>query len=290
MTNYNLDISMYSFNEILNLFNVTNDIKLEDLRKAKLKVLSFHPDKNRNKYPIDFYFFYRKAFEIILNYYQEKSKVNKQIIDVEYNPYDENTNLNKKTNEIIKQKIKEEKNFNKNFNELFDKLKVVKDTENNWFVKEEPVFQIPENVNKGNMNSIFNNIKKQQNTSVVNYSGVQELYRNVGSNIYENSETYISCDIFDKLKYDDIKKVHRDQTVISTSEDDYKPIYSSIEHYNVLKEDINPLEKHKSEYLLQQKDKIYNDKIANLRHQSILKTAEYEEKNKLILSKFLHLK
>jgi hypothetical protein len=281
---------MYSFNEILNLFNVTNDIKLEDLRKAKLKVLSFHPDKNRNKYPIDFYFFYRKAFEIILNYYQEKSKVNKQIIDVEYNPYDENTNLNKKTNEIIKQKIKEEKNFNKNFNELFDKLKVVKDTENNWFVKEEPVFQIPENVNKGNMNSIFNNIKKQQNTSVVNYSGVQELYRNVGSNIYENSETYISCDIFDKLKYDDIKKVHRDQTVISTSEDDYKPIYSSIEHYNVLKEDINPLEKHKSEYLLQQKDKIYNDKIANLRHQSILKTAEYEEKNKLILSKFLHLK
>ena len=305
---YNLDISMYSFKEILELFNLTYNIKVEDLKKAKLKVLSFHPDKNRGKFPIEFYYFFKKAFEIVLNYYQENNKQNQQINEntTKYNPNIQN-DLNKTTNKIIEKNISQikPKEFNKKFNDLFEQnmTKKHKSDKNNWFSNEheEPIYKIGENVNKSNMNSVFNNIKLQNNNNhIIKYTGVMELTSNSGCNLYDDDEDknecemeYISCDIFNKLKFDDIKKVHRDHTILAVREEDLEniPKYSSIEHYSKTRntQDLNPLEKHKAELLLQQKEKIHNEKMANLRYGSLLKTNEFEQKNKEILSKFLYL-
>ena len=44
---HNLDIHMYSLNEILDLFGLTYDISIEDLKRAKKKVLMSHPDKSK---------------------------------------------------------------------------------------------------------------------------------------------------------------------------------------------------------------------------------------------------
>lgn len=45
--NFNLEIKNYSFKEILKLFEMNDgqDISIEDMKKAKMKVLSMHPDK-----------------------------------------------------------------------------------------------------------------------------------------------------------------------------------------------------------------------------------------------------
>jgi hypothetical protein len=303
---YNLDISMYSFKEVLELFDLTYNIKLEDLRKAKLKVLSFHPDKNKGKFPVEFFYFFKKAFEIVLNYYQENNKQNQLINEntTKYNPNIQN-DLNKTTNKKIEKTINQikPKEFNKKFNDLFEQNMTKKQNtdKNNWFSNEhdEPIYKIGEIVNNSNMNSVFNNIKSQNNNNhIIKYTGVMELTSNTGCNLYdddenENEKEYISCDIFNKLKFDDIKKVHRDQTILAVREQDLDniPKYSSIEHYSKTRntQDLNPLEKHKSELLLQQKEQIHNEKMSNLRYGSLLKTNEYEQKNKEILSKFLYL-
>ena len=70
MSTYNLDINMYSFKDILELFDIKGDVEIEDSKKAKKKVLISHPDKS--KLSFDYFFFYKKAYEII--YYFLKIK------------------------------------------------------------------------------------------------------------------------------------------------------------------------------------------------------------------------
>ena len=43
---HNLDIHMYSLQDLLNLFDLTYDIDVESLKRAKKKVLMKHPDKS----------------------------------------------------------------------------------------------------------------------------------------------------------------------------------------------------------------------------------------------------
>ena len=72
MSTHNLNIHQYSFKELLELFDLSNTISVEDLKRAKKKVLMTHPDKSR--LPSEYFLFYKKAFEIIYSFYENKVK------------------------------------------------------------------------------------------------------------------------------------------------------------------------------------------------------------------------
>ena len=63
---HNLDIHMYSLEELLALFNLSFEITLDDLKKAKKQVLMTHPDKS--KLSPDYFLFYKKAFDVIVKF------------------------------------------------------------------------------------------------------------------------------------------------------------------------------------------------------------------------------
>ena len=71
---HNLNIQMYSFQELLQLFELTvpNEITENDLKRAKLIVLKTHPDKSR--LPPEYFIFYKKAFEIIVEFYNTQQR------------------------------------------------------------------------------------------------------------------------------------------------------------------------------------------------------------------------
>ena len=69
---HNLDIHMYSLTELLDLFGLTHDISMEDLKRAKKKVLMSHPDKS--KLDAKYFLFYKKAFEVIVQFYDNQNK------------------------------------------------------------------------------------------------------------------------------------------------------------------------------------------------------------------------
>ena len=71
-SNHNLDITMYSFKEVLALFDLNDDFNTNDLKRAKHKVLMTHPDKS--KLPAEYFLFYKKAFEIVYHFYEENVK------------------------------------------------------------------------------------------------------------------------------------------------------------------------------------------------------------------------
>jgi len=293
---------MYNLQEILGLFDLTYTITIEDLKRAKKKVLMLHPDKSRLS--PDYFLFYKKAFDIILQLYENNNKQNQTINSetVKYKPL-ENT-LNNAAKNKVKTVIGEmdKSEFNNTFNQLFNDNMVKKpsQTRNDWFSKEEPIYNIDPNVSTKNMGAVLDTIK-QKNAELAKYNGIQELYvnSNSGSRLYDENEdeeaedVYISTDPFSKLKFDDLRKVHKDQTVFAVSERDINKVqqYSSMDHFmrERGKQTLTPLEKQEAEYMLAMKDKQYRERLMQKEYQANLRALENAEKNKTVLSSFLRL-
>ena len=296
---HNLNIHMYKLDELLGLFSLTYNISIEDMKRAKKKVLMTHPDKS--KLSPEYFLFYKKAFDIVLRFYEDQNRQNQSMTDesIKYQPMKTHDVNTKKITSTINDMSKTD--FQHKFNQLFEANMSSKPdpTKNEWFSKDEPIYNIDEKVNSKNMGQVFDKIKDTQ-ASMVRYRGVENLVVNSGSGtrLYDvdddETDEYVSCDPFSKLKYDDLRKVHKDQTVLAVSERDFQKVhqYSSVDHFmrERGKHNLTPLEKAEAETMLSQQDEIYRQRMMQKEYYSKLKTMEYEQKNKTVLGQFLRLK
>ena len=242
--------------------------------------------------------FYKKAFEVVLNFYNDQSKQNAEVRDKDYSPLNNDNEENQKIKSQI-QRANQTK-FSAAFNELFEKnmVKTVDKSKNEWFQNEDPKFETPSNVNPNNMRQVFDNMKQQQ--QVVVHRDVQVLQHSGGTNIYDDdddttNEEYLSCDPFSKLKFDDLRKVHKDQTIFNVSENDLKNVkqYNNVEQFQQARnsQSLNPMEERKAQQQFQQQEKLRREHMMQKQHKSQLQTMEYENKNKSVMaSMFLQLK
>jgi hypothetical protein len=293
---HNLDIGKYSLTELLQLFDLDgNRITENELRKAKRKVLMLHPDKSG--LDSSYFLFYKKAFDLILGMYKETIMVTAPVENVDYIAENiKDTNYQKSFNNVISKMDKNE--FHGKFNELFEThmSKKIDKTKNEWFTSEESIFSLPnEKISQGQMNNEINKIKKIQNENrIINFREVNPTIINNGSNLYDeenNDEDYISSNIFSKLKYDDLRKVHKDETVFSVQETDINNIkmYRNAEEYKKSRSVIEPLEKNASQKMLEEKEKFLFDKMKQKEYESQLQYMEYQKRNKTIMSSFLYI-
>jgi hypothetical protein len=305
-----LDISMYSFKELLGLFDMTYDISPEDIKRAKKKVLMLHPDKSRLS--SEYFLFYKKALDHIFEYYKTTKKsemdianTNTAYISSELNTYDKHT-----TRKIAETVHKMDTSvFNQKFNKIFEDNVVSnkkQPSRNNWFKEEAPVLNLA-NVNTKNVNGAIHQIKTENKQMLLaKYTGIQTLNSGSGTDLYDDmgedsdeespeNSAYITSDPFSKLKFDDLRKVHKDQTIFAVSENDY--VYdpatrSSVDSYARTRgqQNLTPMEKNMAEHLLREKEMEHSKKIAQKQYKSTLETKKYEEMNKNILSGFLRVK
>ena len=117
---HNLNINMYSFKELLELFHLNYEFDLNELKRAKMMVLKMHPDKSRLN--SEYFLFYKKAFDIILEYYKDTQKSSQVVPNTEqiYKPLE--GQIDKNTQKTIASNIKElgVEKFSSTFNQLFD--------------------------------------------------------------------------------------------------------------------------------------------------------------------------
>ena len=297
---HNLNINTYSLDEILNMFDLQYTITIEDLKRAKKKVLMLHPDKS--KMPADYFLFYKKAFDIVCQFYENQNRQNADVSakNTAYVPAKAPASAVQQVSSAIEKMG--ERGFQQKFNELFEQNMAKKpDQERNaWFKNDEPTYEINPNINTKNMGEVLENIK-QKNQGMVKYMGVQTLYAGgqpgPGAGLYDDdedtSDTYVSCDPFSKLKYDDLRKVHKDQTVFAVSESDFAkvPKYASVDQYNRARAETagKPLEKTEAEALLANREREMQEKMMQRQYQASLRTMEYEQKNKNVMASFLYL-
>jgi len=296
---HNLNIHMYKLNEILDLFGLSYDISIEDLKRAKKVVLMTHPDKS-NLSP-DYFLFYKKAFDIIVQFYENQAKQNRPVPKEEMkyqtmnpNGYDKSSS-NKIRNTINEMPTNE---FQSRFNQLFEENMSSKPdvSKNDWFTKDDNIYKVPENVNSKNIGQVFQRFKEENsNTVLAKYRGVEYINTQSGTGYYdeEDNDQYVACDVFSKLKFDDLRKVHKDQTIFAVSENDYQkvPQFSSVDHYvrERSKDPMTPLEKNQAELMLSEQERQYRETMMKKEHAAKLKSMEFEQKNKTVLGNFMRL-
>jgi len=308
---HNLRIENYTFDELLGLFELKSyDITLDQLKTAKKRVLMLHPDKSR--LAPDYFLFYKKAFEIVVQFYESQNRQNQVINEntTKYTPMQTNDH-GKKAGQNIKQVISKipTDTFQNKFNELFEQNGMVARPDpnrNQWFQDEMPVFQdVPEQgqVSAKNMGQVFDTIKQNQSfTMVQQYHGVQEMQSTMGggsASFHDDQEEdaqnhYISSDPFSKLKFDDLRKVHKDQTVFAVSERDFAKVqtYGSVDEFNRARaqHSYDPLAEDKAKQLLAQQEQAYKEAMMRKEYATKLRTKEFEEKNRNVMASFLQLK
>jgi len=308
--NYNLDIRMYSFQEILTLFELpeANNITQEQLKRAKLMVLKTHPDKSR--LPPEYFLFYTAAFKIIVEFYNNQQRTTKEIPTTKMK-YDDNTDGFFEKNPAVLEKINSipSNKFHKVFNDLFDKNQMGKQivNKNEWFSKDENDEMAGIKVaNISAMNKTFEQIKEKQQGMVI-YKGVRELpFSGISaSNLYEdmegdgdgggdgNGNVYIENDPFSKLKFEDIKKVHKNETIFAVGEKDYEkiPKYQSVEQYHTARNmnDISMETEQENLRILKQRETDFQNKMIQKEYLMKKKEIETINKNKSIYSYFLQI-
>jgi hypothetical protein len=303
---------MYKFDEVLGLFNLQNrtEISEEDIKNAKLMVLKMHPDKSR--LPPDYFLFYKKAFDIVYEFYQNQSRITKPVPkeEVKYNSYGRgiDSGLNKAANRQIQTTISkmDSQQFGTVFNELFEKNmlnaeKQHRDQERTkWFRTEDEPPEI--HAGNGTINEKIERIKEQQSHMMLSqYQGVQTLYTGGGGiqsgNVYDDDQddigsTYITSDPFSKLKYDDLRKVHKDQTIFAVSEKKAVIPNHSIDQIQQLRstQDIRPMGKSESIQMMEEQERRYREQMMKKEYAAKLQTMQYEEKAKAVRSHFLQLR
>jgi len=311
---HNLNIQMYSFREILELFQLQHASPLTEdhMKQAKMFVLKMHPDKSR--LPPDYFLFYKKAFDILAEFYVNQRRVTQELPKepIQYQAQGKGIgpSLNKATSKKVQQSVNAmgRDQFQQTFNQLFEQNMLNTEQQqraqerNQWFTEEasDPYA----NIRGGSIHEKMEAVKKQQTSlHLAKYQGVQtlpmaashanDLYDEDDDPRAQSSHNYISTDPFSKLKFDDLRKVHRDQTVFAVGEQDYQQMahYGSVDQYRQARgqQNLDPLGKTDATRLLEEQEKQWRDHMMRREYDAKLRTMAYEEKSKNVISHFLHL-
>jgi len=301
---HNLRIQDYTLDELLGLFDLTSrKITMEQVKTAKKRVLMLHPDKSR--LGPEYFLFYKQALEMLVQIYEQHNKQNQTVTteNTTYRPMDSDSkSIGKQVNQTI-QKMSA-KDFQTKFNTLFEQNQMGKQVDSKqyeWFSKDDTAYQAPENVSASTLGQRMEELKEKQ-SGMIKYRGVQDFdaTRSTTANVFGDEDDedarrdgYISSDPFSKLKFDDLRKVHKDETVLSVSERDFHKMktYQSVDELNRARsgQSIKPLDKSAAEDILQQREIQMRDQMMQREYRSKIQTQDYQEKNKAVLANFLRL-
>jgi hypothetical protein len=232
---------------------------------------------------------------MVVDYYNEKQKVNVAVPhnEIKY----ENATPDKATYKQVGKTMKElgTEKFQEKFNQLFEENMVKKRDEsvNDWFKKNDPLFEFDDIKSTSGLGMAMDSIKAKS-AALTQYKGVENMTSRMGNDLYEDdSNSYVSCDPFGKLKFDDLRKVHKDQTVFAVSERDFEKVqkYSSMDHLQRERgmANLTPIEKTHAEQMLAEKEAAIQKSMLAKKHADHLRSMEYEEKNKSVMSSFFRL-
>jgi hypothetical protein len=291
------DIQQYTFNELLEVFDLPNSITLTEdhLRQIRRQVLSLHPDKNK-KIPVEYYQFFKSAYELIESYYQT-IKRQKAIVPTDKIHYD-TAEISSRPTTINVEHIKTD-DFNRLFEDKIGGIAARAKTDEerdrlSWFRDDDSSQNIYGKVEKTEeIHGHFDQIRDTQKKGLVVYDGEFRplLSFGGGQSFYDEPDKgYITCNPFDKLKYDDISRVHRDQPIITVDKSEFTRASQprNMEQYKKAP-DFQMMDRKSSQKILDDRATQFEKQILEKRHimeQTIVKN---EQLNGEILAQFMLL-
>jgi hypothetical protein len=284
---YDLDISQYSFTELLGLFDLESEqVTMDDLQRAKRKVFLMHPDKSR--LPAEYFLFYKKAYDIVLNMFENIQKVAKSVPhneDIVYKQDQTNKHFQKNLQQLSPE------TFQQTFHSLYEKhMSQAPSKKNDWF-REEAAYEDPGRIHSADQIGEAMERMKQNETqrNMVVHKDVALLTSSRGANVYdEDEDDYVVCDPFSKLKYDDLRKVHKDQTIFhAIRENDIQniPVYASVDHYKRVRAENEHVIRKTPSGSISEEEWVQFHRTQNKREEEILRQKQYQSQLKQIQMK-----
>lgn len=297
---HNLDIRQYALDEIYALFEVKREtVSIEDLKKAKHRVLMTHPDKSGM--PPDYFIFYKKALEVLATDYAELHRVeqsNNRMRELQQNNYEYTHGGGEDEARLraVAEKTTAGDKFARDFNLIFEEQmqQKVDDSRNDWFRDDRAAYDTSK-IGKNNISQGIDEVKRQQRALAHYTGGVREMTHHMGTQLYEDQGTdqHISTDLFAKLRFEDLRRVHKDETVFQVSESDYlnQPTYKNVEEYGRVRssQQFDQITKEQSERILQQKERERVARIQQFQRQAYEQGLENERKQEAVKAMFLRL-
>lgn len=259
MSDLDLNINNYSLQDLLNLFNISdNNLNEDNMKQSKQIVLKMHPDKSR----LDpkFFIFFKQAYTRLFEVYEFQNKSENRTESKYVQSHQQNNNDFTQENAKILNDLYKKRNFTENkkefnswFNENFEKSRLEDPNERgygDWMKSNDGIISVNENVSMSNMNSVFEQ-KKKQVQAVTLYNGIQDSMSSLkgGGTLLEDSDNF-SGDF-----YTDLKQAYS-ETVIPVTLDDYDamPKYNNISQYKMHRDsvDITPINKEEGMRILEQ--------------------------------------
>jgi len=305
--NHNLDISTYSLVELLDLFDLTRRPTMEDMMRAKRKMLMVHPDKSR--LPPHYFLFYQKAYNMVVQYYNQLNRESQPVVNRDYEAPEA----------AHAAQVQAQPRFdNTRFNDLFENnggvdraRQEAKQQRFGWFsqaeqapdVREEIILKTQQEVKAAkHLNDAFETIRPRVVSSLVVRQEVRPLTSTSGAVSYFDEEQdeeeeagYISAEIFSKLKFDDIRRVHKDETILPVGESDFSKVqtFASVEEYQKHRGAVSGqdgfMKKAEAEAWLQQQEANKQHVYENRWAKSQQRIDQQEEQNQRLLSQFMLL-
>ena len=300
---HDLDIRQYTLDEIYALFGYKREtVTIDALKKAKHRVLMTHPDKSGM--PPDYFIFYKKALEALVTDYAEMHRVEQseqQMKRLEKNGYEyaHGGGEEEMRMRVVAENAAKGDKFAKDFNRIFEEQmqQKIDDSRNDWFRDNQAIYDTS-HVSKNNMSQSMEEIKRKQRAMTRYTGGVREMTHHIGTKLYdageeeEAEEVYISGDPFAKLRFEDLRRVHKDETVFQVSESDYNaPSYKNVEEYGRVRssQQFQQVSKDQSERILEQRERERATKIQQYQRQEYERGLENERKQEAVRAMFLRL-
>ena len=260
-----MDISNYNLDDTLKLFNLNSDFTYNELKTAMKTLYKVHPDKSGldKKY----FIFFKEAYSVLLSLYKHRSITNKDTYREDY--YSE-------TSAVKLQQFMKDENFNDNFNKLFEET-FQRETHGyeDWLKTssiEKPI---------EDKKTYFKN--KHSSIVVSNSNTINDIYDNTDNNYIETGiiENY-SSNTFNKLQYDDVKKVYTETFIPVNENDERVNQFNSVDQLRRFRHNDKTKEHTREECeKILNKNKYSENKMINNKVYELIKEDKInEEKNK----------
>lgn len=287
MENLDLEIDNYSLEDILNLFQISENFGEFELKNAKKMVLMTHPDKS--KLGKEVFLFFSKAYKYLYFIYEFRHRNDKTIR--------EDLDGDEAHQEIIA-KIREKNDFHKVFNELFEEHKMRSEFAdkgyNDWLSSDAGLdSSMPTVHNMTDMKNAFYEEKKKKK-ELIKYTGVQEMHDTTHSDLTGQAPEHYGSSMFSKLQYEDVKVAHT-ENIIPVSELDFDPSkqFTSVtqlqQHRTIQSQSMTPLADAQAKQYLQNKKELETRESTRRAYTLAKQMEEAREKNEQFLAKFKYL-
>ena len=259
-----LDINHYDLESLVGLFKIPIQFDENNLRNAKKIVLATHPDKS--KLDKKYFLFFSKAYKILYDIYQFKTKSTKRNLQ-EYNQqkYKDTQDEKELDKQQIIDKLSNSPNFINTFNELFEKHYIQDEVTDhgygNWLKSNDDIHNTSE--------KDFDHLKTKSRSLMVK----QDI---------KSFDTYTGDILggeidggFSSSQYEDLKHAYTNALVLGVDERDYKEGYNNVEDLKQARQtqNVEPLTKEEASQQLDI-DRARDDELDTSRAYRLIKEQE----------------